>query len=160
MKENFLKILVVLFSRYNTQANILMQDETELLKKLRKAGFPEADGKKVLDWVAETYERADASLNMKNPTSTRIYHETEETKISAEARGFILFLEKSGVLDVARREVVIDRLMALESLRVDLDDLRCVLNVVWLHDSEDVNLKTLQICEIFAPDPNKRMTIN
>ena len=152
MKENFLKILVVLFSRYNTQANILMQDETELLKKLRKAGFPEADGKKVLDWVAETYERADASLNMKNPTSTRIYHETEETKISAEARGFILFLEKSGVLDVARR--------ALESLRVDLDDLRCVLNVVWLHDSEDVNLKTLQICEIFAPDPNKRMTIN
>jgi uncharacterized protein Smg (DUF494 family) len=64
------------------------------------------------------------------------------------------------VLDVSRREIVIDRLMALESPFVDLDDLRCVLNVVWLHDQEDINLKTLQICEIFAPAPNKRITLN
>ena len=160
MKENFLKILVTLFARYNTQANILLQDEDKLVKNLSKVGFSETDSRKVLDWVAETYERSDSRIAMKNPTSIRIYHETEENKISTEARGFILFLEKSGVLDVSRREIVIDRLMALESHFVDLDDLRCVLNVVWLHDKEDINLKTLQICEIFSPAPNKRITLN
>ena len=41
-----------------------------------------------------------------------------------------MFLEQSGVLDAERRELVLDRVMALDANEVDLDDLKWVILMV------------------------------
>jgi Smg protein len=65
-----------------------------------------------------------------NPNSLRFYLPREQEKIDAEARGFILFLEQNGVLDSAMRELVIDRIMALETEEIDLEQLRWIILMV------------------------------
>ena len=45
-------------------------------------------------------------------------------------QGFLLFLEQTGVLDHSTRELVIDRIMALETEDIDLDQLKWVILMV------------------------------
>ncbi len=62
--------------------------------------------------------------------SFRIYSDEECGKLDTECRGFLLFLEQMGVLDHATREMVIDRVMALDSEEVDLEQLKWVILMV------------------------------
>jgi Smg protein len=62
--------------------------------------------------------------------SLRHYTAREQAKMNSEARGFIQFLEDSGVLDAAARELIIDRVMALEAEEIDLDQLKWVILLV------------------------------
>jgi Smg protein len=54
----------------------------------------------------------------------------EQQKINIEARGFILFLARSGVLDSHTRELVIDRVMALDTDEIDSEQLKWVILMV------------------------------
>ena len=51
-------------------------------------------------------------------------------KLDEECRGYLQFMETSGVIDPATREVVIDRLMALEVDEIALDQLKWVMLLV------------------------------
>lgn len=48
-------------------------------------------------------------------------------KISADGRGFLFQLEKIGVLDSAQREVIVDKVMALDEDYLMLDDIKWVV---------------------------------
>jgi Smg protein len=50
--------------------------------------------------------------------------------LDTECRGFLLFLEQMGVLDDASRETVIDRIMALDSEDMNLEQLKWVVLMV------------------------------
>ncbi len=50
--------------------------------------------------------------------------------MDAECRGFLLFLEQVKVLDATTRELVVDRVMALESESIDLEQLKWVVLMV------------------------------
>ncbi len=47
-----------------------------------------------------------------------------------ECRGFLLFLEQIQVLNLETREMVIDRVMALDAAEFDLEDLKWVILMV------------------------------
>lgn len=51
-------------------------------------------------------------------------------RLGAACRGFILFLEQIQVLQFDAREMVIDRIMALDSPEIDLEDLKWVVLMV------------------------------
>ena len=51
-------------------------------------------------------------------------------RLDKECRGFMLFLEQTGVLDTVSRELVIDRAMALETGDIDLPQLKWVILMV------------------------------
>ena len=51
-------------------------------------------------------------------------------QIDAQCRGFLLFLEQVSVLDTHTRELVIDRVMALDSDGIDLEQLKWVVLMV------------------------------
>jgi len=59
-----------------------------------------------------------------------MYTDDECEKLNQEARGFLLFLEQVAVLDQVSREMVIDRVMALETDDIDLDQLKWVVLMV------------------------------
>jgi Smg protein len=60
----------------------------------------------------------------------RIYTEEEGVRLDASCRGFLLFLEQIQVLNLETREMVIDRVIALDNTEFDLEDLKWVVLMV------------------------------
>ncbi len=132
MKQNVFDVLMFLFENYMSEEAELAEDREALRDTLQEAGFKQGEIRKAFDWLeglAELKEDETAGV-LRCPHSFRIYSEQEAEKIGVEGRGFLLFLEQMGVLDHAAREMVIDRVMALEGDEADLDQLKWVVLMV------------------------------
>jgi Smg protein len=51
-------------------------------------------------------------------------------RLDTETRGFILYLEQAGILTPESRELVLDRILALDDHEVDLDTVKWVILMV------------------------------
>jgi len=90
-----------------------------------------------LEWAPEP---SDASM--------RVFSISEQDKLGAECLGFISFLESSGVLPPALREIVVDRAMAVPEDDVCLDALKIiVLMVYWRFGHEPDALILDELCD-------------
>ncbi len=65
-----------------------------------------------------------------DPLSMRIYTPEECERLDASCRGFLLFLEQIQVLNLETREMVIERVLALDTAEFDLEDLKWVILMV------------------------------
>ncbi|WMI90833.1 DUF494 family protein Smg [Escherichia coli] len=65
-----------------------------------------------------------------DPLSLRVYTEEECQRLDASCRGFLLFLEQIQVLNLETREMVIERVLALDTAEFDLEDLKWVILMV------------------------------
>ena len=54
----------------------------------------------------------------------------EQARLDTDCRGFLVHLENVGILSPVQRELVIDRLMALEGDEIDLEKLKWVVLMV------------------------------
>lgn len=132
MRPTILDILIFLFEHHIDDDLDLDADRDHLKSELLKAGF---DGEKVaqaFDWLHELATTSDAGELMppQAHTSMRVYNAVEERKLDAECRGFLYFLEQAKVLDSTRRELIIDRVLALESDDIDIEALKWVILMV------------------------------
>lgn len=132
MKENILDILMYLFENYMNDDIEPDKDEESLRDELQQAGFHNRQISKAFEWLEGLTALQDRNghIPAKKPSSIRIYTAQEIEKLAAECRGFLLFLESVGVLDNGTREMVIDRVMALDSDEVDMDQLKWVVLMV------------------------------
>jgi Smg protein len=107
-------------------------DEESLRVELQEAGFQGAEITKAFDWLeglARQQSEGGGHAPV-NAASVRVYTELELDKLDTESRGFLLFLEQMGVLNLSTRELVIDRVMALEADEIDLEQLKWVILMV------------------------------
>src|SRR5690625_1148252 len=105
-------ILVYLFETYYTPSACPQADV--LADKLAAVGFEDDDIDDALGWLhglAETTAHY-TELMQSARDSQRIYTQDEQLALGPDAIGFIVFLENSGVLPPARREILIDRAVA------------------------------------------------
>lgn len=127
-------ILMYLFENYIHAEMEVIVDHDELTNELTRAGFREQEIQKALAWLerlADLQQMETASyLDVAPQQSTRIYTAAEMTRLDSQSRGFLMYLENLGVLDFATREVVIDRVMELETAQFTLDDLKWVVLMV------------------------------
>lgn len=132
MKESVLDVLMYLFENYLDADTEFESDQDSLREDLIGAGFPEAEVTQAFTWLEGlTVEREEGSdLAIASLGSVRIYSSEELQRLDTECRGFLLFLEQVGVLDGPSRELVIDRVMALDSGEMDLDQLKWVVLMV------------------------------
>ena len=132
MKETVLDVLMYLFDNYEDEDVKLTPDQDALRDQLIDAGFAEREVGKAFDWLEELATQKDNHYPSPDTgaSASRIYHSTELAKLDTECRGFLLFLEQAGVLDIQNRELVIDRVMALESEDIDLQQLKWVVLMV------------------------------
>lgn len=128
-------ILMYLFENLvNNQAEMQV-DQDELTDELIRAGFHHDEIFKALAWLEKL---CDLQSTDKNPYLTnvngvlnnRIYSFDEQLKLDIECRGFLVFLEQINVLCSATREMVIDRVMEIESTEFCLVDLKWVVLMV------------------------------
>ncbi len=132
MKESVLDVLMYLFENYMNEEADVGQDRETLKTELGRAGFHDREIAKALDWLEGLAELQHTSVDLprKPSQSIRVYSDRECEKLDIDSRGFLLFLEQVGVLDHTTREMVIDRVMALEGADMDLDQLKWVILMV------------------------------
>jgi Smg protein len=132
MKQTVIDILIYLFEHYIDDEIELEVDQNRVKSELCDAGFDGVQIAQAFDWLqglATTNEK-DVMLISENATSVRIYALEEAAKLDAECRGFLHFLEEVGVLDATNREVVIERVMALETDEIDIGQLKWIVLMV------------------------------
>ena len=131
MKENILDVLMYLFENYINDEIEFDTDEESLRSELQEAGFRHGEITKAFQWLEGLtgLQNSDV-LPPATMGSLRIYTDKEIEKLDLESRGFLMFLEQTGVLDHATREMVIDRVMALEEDEIDLEQLKWVVLMV------------------------------
>jgi Smg protein len=131
MNENVLDVLVYLFENFIYDEPEGPSDRDSMQADLVRAGFAPAGIAKAFAWMDALDERRNAgAAPTERDAPVRVYAEPELERLDLECRGFLLFLEQQGVLDPARRELVLDRLMALEMEAIDLTDLKWVVLMV------------------------------
>jgi Smg protein len=127
-------ILMYLFENYIHSEAEIMVDQESLTDELTRAGFHQDEIYKALSWL----EKLDALqetesypyLTRVGRRSVRVYIDDEMQLLDVECRGFLLFLEQVNVLDFTTREMVIDRVMELDTKFFSLDDLKWVVLMV------------------------------
>lgn len=116
----------------------------QLSRKLSAAGFEDAEIGAALDWLSALDDLNPEEGEDRAP-ATRCYNDMEMDRLSTEGRGFLTFLEMSGLLPPHAREWIIDRALALQDAEVSGERIKWIsllalwkLNgagdVLWLED--------------------------
>ena len=132
MKESVLDVLMYIFDNYIEDDFEIAPDQESLKVQLIEAGFRDQQVEGAFTWLeglAVQRKLSDPQGYSGRPAS-RIFNDQELERLDAECRGFLLYLEEAKVLDVYERELVIDRIMALESEEIDLRQLKWVVLMV------------------------------
>jgi len=133
MKENVFDVLMYLFENYMDEGAEFHPDQESLTTELTEAGFPRGEIRKAFHWLEGLSAVRDRAHDLPLPgggLALRHYTAPEMEKLDAACRGFLLYMEGSGVLDSTTRELVIDRAMALEVEELTLDQLKWVMLMV------------------------------
>lgn len=123
------EILMYLFENYMDGSVALNADQDTIVSELEEAGFSRHEIGQALDWldglnrVQETVQAGFQSTYH----AIRHFSPEETEHLGVESRGFLLYLEQLSILDPMTREIVIDRLMALDVREVDLARMKWVV---------------------------------
>ncbi len=131
MKENVLDVLMYLFETYVDAEEDPEPDHNELRLELSRAGFGDSEIERALVWLDDLTGQQD-SLPYGNQTAhgMRIFNDFEHERLDAHCRGYITYLEQIGILSPPQREILIDRLLALESTDIDVEQIKWVVLMV------------------------------
>jgi Smg protein len=147
MKENVLDVLMYLFENYFYDEPDEQHDRDSMEESLHEAGFTNGEIEKAFKWLDGLAEqRFQPEFKMFSDAPVRVFVESEITRLDTNCRDFLMYLSNCGILDAQRRELVLDRLMALESDEILLEDVKWVVlmvlfnqpgqeaNVAWMED--------------------------
>jgi Smg protein len=131
MKENVLDVLMYLFETYVEAEDEPEADQNELRIELSKAGFGNVEIDRALDWLdGLTDQQKCLNYGRQTAHGTRIYNDFELERLDAGCRGYITYLEQIAILSPPQREILIDRLLALESADIDVEQIKWVVLMV------------------------------
>lgn len=125
MQHSVLDIMLYLFDYMVYEKNHILNTE-DMRQNLSDAGFADEEITRALDWYQEL-TKTPRGLKKPQLSSIRLYTNEEMRKISVEARSFLYQLEKIGVIDSGLREVIVDKVMALDEDYLLLDDIKWIV---------------------------------
>jgi len=136
MKETIFEVLVYLFEHYIDVGEEKLIEQGKLKTELLEAGFTENYVDRAFDWMDElTLQPSAVVENYIGQSSTRVYSAEERLRFDVDAQGFLLFLEQAGIIDMTRRELIIDRAMALGDAVLTVDHVKWVALMVLFSQS-------------------------
>ena len=132
MKEGVLDILIYLFENYfDADTDDGIEPDRETLKlELERAGFPGTEVERALCWLEELAADPDRLHPMPTSRAIRVFAALEQARLDTDCRGYLVHLEQIGILSPSQRELVIDRLMALDGDEIDIGKLKWVVLMV------------------------------
>jgi len=131
MKENVLDVLMYLFETYVDIEEEPEADHNELRDELSRAGFGDPEIDRALDWLDGLTEHQDnLAFHAQTERGTRIFSDFEHERLDSGCRGYITYLEQIGILSAPQREILVDRLLALETADIDVEQIKWVVLMV------------------------------
>lgn len=159
MNENLLDVLLYLFENY---PNSELQDDPVVRDDLDEAGFLPEEVDDAFAWLRGTDTRQQRLLAAPGDQALRLYSEAECERLSPDCRGYLLRLQRHGILSGAVREVVIDRLMALaaedgemglfDNAVIEVEQLKWVVMMVLSSQADDLAYARMEAL-LNADDP-------
>jgi Smg protein len=129
MKPPLFDILVYVFERFLAPER--HSEKSVMARELSLAGFDESDIQSAFDWLGRLDDLPEARW-AGTAAGARIYIQEELRKLAPEGRGFLAFMESSGLLAPVQREWVLDRLMALPDAGISAEQVKwVVLLALW-----------------------------
>jgi Smg protein len=122
-------VLMYLFENYMDGSVALKADQDTIVTELEQAGFSRNEIGRALDWLdglTRVQETVHAGPKF-TPHAIRHYSPEESECLGIAGKGLLLYLEQLSILDPMTREVVIDRLMALDNREQDLGHIKWVV---------------------------------
>jgi len=133
VKEDMLEVLIYLFENYIVDGVSFDPSQAEIAEELAGAGFPSEEIEKAFVWLEGLLDicEQDTKQNQRHaPGSLRFYTNDERDRLRADGISLVTRLVEAGVLDQFLREMVIDRVMALDSIEVNIDHIKWVVLMV------------------------------
>ena len=131
MKENVLDVLMYLFDTYVDTEEEPEANHSELRDELALAGFGNREIDRALEWLDGLTDHQDNSTyHAQTARSIRVYSDFEHERLDSDCRGFVTYLEQIGILSPPQRELLVDRLLALESTDIDVEQIKWVVLMV------------------------------
>ena len=134
MIASVLDILIYVFDRYMLEEAPEVPERDALARHLERAGFGHVNVERALDWLADlACERGRPAIVESAESArdaVRVFSDCELARLSTECRGFLMTLERLGVLSPQQREIVVDRMLALDADELDTEQLKWVVLMV------------------------------
>ena len=132
MTENFLQILLYLFQHHVIEGVLQQKDREGLVAELDSVGFSSLEARYAIEWLDGFSQTENAIDFVSSPSNDglRAFTRSETLKLDTCVRGFIFFLQQHDLLDELKRELIIERAMALQTHRVNLYDLYYIVNML------------------------------
>ena len=131
MKENVLDVLMYLFENYIYDEPDDTPDRDSLENTLKEAGFTAGEITKAFNWLdalAQQRHLPQLSDGLEKPV--RVFADSELQRLDTPSQGFLMYLENVGILNPDCRELVLDRLLALDGDEVTIEDVKWVILMV------------------------------
>lgn len=153
MKETVLDVLMYLFETFVDSELEPEPDRNELRDELEHAGFGAREIDRALDWLDELNSVEVAPSDAPHTAAIRVYDRYEQSRLDPASRGYLLHLEQIGILAPPHRELAIDRLLALDTVEIDIEHIKWVVMMVLFsqpgHEQAYARMEDL----VFADDP-------
>ncbi len=135
-----LDILIYVFDRYMLTDTLAVPERDELALDLERQGFSLDRVEQALDWLADLAGERDrptperwsgaAGTTVAPSPAMRVFTPGELQRLPVQCRGYLITLEHAGILSPQHRELVIERLLALEAPELDVDQLKWIVLMV------------------------------
>lgn len=153
MKETVLDVLMYLFESFVDSEDEPEPNRNELRDELERAGFGEREIDRALEWLDGLNITDVAASEPTHAAAVRIFDRAEQERLDSPARGYLMHLEQIGILAPPQRELVIDRLLALDSEEIDIEQIKWVVMMVLFsqpgHEHAYAQMEDL----VFAEEP-------
>lgn len=139
------EVLMFLFENYMDGNISLQADNQTIVIELEKVGFNRFEIDRALDWLdglnafQKTVETSPALTSL----AMRHYNVEESEQLGVEGKGFLYYLEQVGIIDPFTREIVIDRIMALDYREVNLGRIKWVVLMALFNQPDKKSALTL-----------------
>lgn len=142
MKQNVVDVLMFLFEHYVGDDNDTdTQESARNLAEIRleELGFPPIAINMAFDWLEDlAILQDDAELTPLESNAIRVLSREETNLLDQEGMSFLLQIEQSGILTPFTRELVLDRVLALDT-QVDIEQLKWIVMIVLFNHPGEEN---------------------
>jgi Smg protein len=128
MKGKMFDVVSYITHRYG-RAEEALENPGDLRDELADAGYREDEVERAFAWLRRLRAAGTAvrSLSALPSGALRVASAEEAQKLTPAARGYLLRLEQSGIIDLALRETVYERALTVDVATVDVPEVRVLV---------------------------------
>ncbi len=130
IKQSVVDVLMFLFERYLDDDNETLDERADVAIRLEEMGFQNNEIDKAFDWLEDLTTIQDGRHYAPvKQSGIRVFSEEEKALLNDESLGFLVYLEQAGILTPVTRELILDRVIALDN-ELDTEQFKWVVLIV------------------------------